>query len=379
MLLRTVLLGTVLLGTMACDRGPEYPSGVFLAGDTRPFLAFLEQLESLEGTPLANLAQVTRERLQGCPQEKQIFQGRTDSKTLRGLAESLKCSVDDLPIDRPAGSDIVWGIELAPRRHLVGQGSFDDDGTVTLTAALPDLPSGHPANLFLPSADAPGPTLLSRHGTLIHGRFKADHGLDLARLLPEDEQVEGLFQLKSRLFSGLALEGTWEIALYESQDDELIPPVVLAVEYSHRGAAEMAWNTYLRDIENAWGFVPTPITLEAGSGACLTEVKVLPGLAPCYVLTPRALVIAWHQAALERALNGEPSIELAEQSRLLVELDRLPESDVRLTAAIRHRLGETRQARPPLVYPWHRLTVAGHRRGGRYQLEAKLYPTAAAR
>ena len=366
-LLPLVLLLFGLL--LNCSRAPELPTGLVLSGEAAPLLRFLEQLASLEGTPLAELAQSTRQRLEGCRHV------RGTGEDLHGLAASIEC--DNTPTTSVLealreDAHLVWSLQLAEGRHLIGRGRLEDDSSASFSAELPRLPGEAPLALLLPSADAPGPTLLSREEALVQARLKADRGFDLSRLLPEEEQVKGLFQLKSRIFSGLVLEGSWEVVVYTPEEGELIPPMAAAIEFTRRSAAEKAWNDYLQEVENAWGFVPEPITLGPHAGACVNEVRVLPGLAPCYVLTERALVLGWNRAALDQALGGTPATELSDQSRLVVELEHLPQADALLTHSLRERLGAEAETTEPVAYPWRRLTLSGRREAGRYLIEGRL-------
>lgn len=357
----------------ACGDTPDLPPGFFLDGEAAPIVRFLGDLEALDGTPLAKLAGSARRRLDGCDRVR----GQTAERDLESLAESLRCAEDGDPAPAiweagDAPPQVVWSLETRTGRHLVGGARFADDGTVTFSAELPVLPPEDPLSLLMPSAEEPGPTRLSPDGALIQGRFKADQGLDLARLVPDDEQVEGLFQLKSQVLAGLLLEGSWELALYEPAEGELMPPLALAVDFTHRKAAEAAWQTYVREVERVWGFVAAPFALDRYEGACLTEVRVLPELAPCYLFTDDALVLGWNRESLEKALGGEPSAEHAGRSRLVVELGGLPRADTRLTASLRQRLGAADERPEPIAYPWRRLVLAGRRDGDRYRLEGRL-------
>lgn len=358
---------------LSCGKASELPPGFSLDGEAAPLLRFLGELESLDGTPLAKLAGTTRRRLAGCAR----IQGRSADQDLRSLAGSLRCAEEGSPSPLASlrgDSQVVWSLETGTRRHLVGRAHLAEDGGVTLSAELPVLPSEDPLSLLMPSAEAPGPTRLSSRGALVQGRFKADQGLDLGRFMTDDEQVEGLFQLKSQILTSLLLEGSWELALYEPADGEMMPPLALAVDVAHRQAAEAAVKAYVSEVEKAWGFVATPLALDRYQGACLTDVKVLPELAPCYLMTEDALVLGWNRESLEKALAGEPSAELADQSRLVVELGALPRADALLTASLHERLGIGEDSTSPVGYPWKRLTLAGRRDGERYRIEGRLEP-----
>lgn len=372
--LRSFRWGIVVLAAgvaSSCGEASNLPPGFSLDGEGPPVLRFLGQLESLEGTPLAKRAGVLRRRLASCRR----IQGHTED--LRNLAAALDCADEGAasPIESSLGKgQVVWSLEIEAGHHLTGEARFGDDGSVTLSAEMPVLPRKDLLALLLPGADEPGPTLLSRRDALLQGRFKADQGLDPSRFLPEDEQVEGLFQLKSQILTDLLLEGSWELALYEPAEGDLMPPLALAVGFTQKKAAETAWNAYLREVEKAWGFVPVPLSLDRYDGACLNEIRVLPELAPCYLVTDGALVLGWNRESLQKAFGGEPSDELADHSRLVVELAALPGADSRLTASLRERLGVSEDSPTPVEYPWKRLVLAGRREGSRYLLEGRLEP-----
>ncbi len=366
--MKRALASILALGlVLSCGRGPRFPEGAFLAGEAEPFVRFLGRLESLSGTPLAQLAASTRGRLEGC----ESVAGQSAGAGLAELFESLDCSEDGLPVldELREGYDVAWGLP-AGDGHLIGRGRLEDDGSATLELDLPDLPGDGPAALLLPGAEGPGPALLSGQDALIQGRFRADHGLDVARLVPEGGEVERFYKLKSRLFSGLVLRDVWELAVYMPDEGAEIPPIVLAVEFARRGPAVEALEGFMNEIEAEWRLVRSPYSAGGADGACFTGLRILPELAPCYVVTERAVILGWNAAAVAKALDGEAPDDLGEQSGLIVELGRLPEADARLTRGL--PVDDAAATQAPMAYPWQRLIASGLRDGNRYRFEVRL-------
>jgi hypothetical protein len=359
---------------------PELPDGSWLAGEAAPFSALLEQLETLEGTPLAELAATARPRLEGCRR----FVAHTPELGLRELAASIRCTDDGAdaavppPLEALRGDrDFALAVPVAEGLRLTGGGRWTD-GSLRLELALPaDAADGDsPAALLLPRAEPVGAAVLSPADTLLRGRFGADGGLDLASLVPAGGAGDRLFRLKSQLFSSVVLTGVWELALYAPAAGETIPPAAVAAEVSDRRTASAAMESFLGEVRRVWRLPPPSrfsvarADADPAAGACLPDMRFLPGLEPCYVVTDAALVIGWNAATVERAVAGSapggggPD---AGASRLEVSLDRFPAAEEVLTEALR---GASPEA--PAVYPWRRLTVTGRRADGAYRFTAEL-------
>jgi hypothetical protein len=101
------------------------------------------------------------------------------------------------------------------------------------------------------------------------------------------------------------------------------------------------------------GGLPAAVEGEALAGACLLDLRILPAFAPCYVATPRALVLGWNPASLARALRGGPESAGEAPSRLWLRLDRIAEADQRLRAARGEPAASVERS-----YGWERLEVA---------------------
>lgn len=376
--LASLLLPCILLALLVqCRPREKLPSGFFLAGDPGVFRAMLEEIQELRRTPAAATAGGIRESLEGC---EGSFEALAPSGDPTALSESLRC-LDGRPLRTELesvreGADLVAGLEIEGGNRLLARATRGTDTSWTVVVEVGDLPRDHPLRFLLPGSEAPGPTVLSVHDALLQGRFSADHGLDISRWIPEDEQVEALYRLNARIFSQLVLSGSWELAVYTPREGDLLAPIALAFDVENRAAAVAAWQEYLREVQRSWGFVPVPIAIEGREGACLNDLRVLPGLAPCYVFSDRALILGWNRATLERALRPEPGTELASESRLVVELSALPPADRTLTESLLALRGDPDRSDSSegsaSAFPWDRLTVAGRRIGSRYRLEARL-------
>jgi hypothetical protein len=82
----------------------------------------------------------------------------------------------------------------------------------------------------------------------------------------------------------------------------------------------------------------------------------MPGLAPCYVATERALIVGWNPASLRKALDGNKGDPdgLGNSSGAIIHLDRFADADRILSSALRTETN----AHPP-QYPWKRITAKG--------------------
>jgi hypothetical protein len=150
------------------------------------------------------------------------------------------------------------------------------------------------------------------------------------------------------VFSAAVLDGTWEIALYLPADGEHLPRAALALGIRHSAVAQAAAESFLDEVESAWPLQRSPFAIGSAPGACLRDLRVLPGLAPCYVATERALVVGWSDASLHKALDGSTPA-LPASGGLVANLARLPTADARIAA-------------PELpsgvaAWPWRRLVV----------------------
>jgi hypothetical protein len=116
--------------------------------------------------------------------------------------------------------------------------------------------------------------------------------------------------------------------------------------------------------------------LNEAEGACLLDLRILPGLAPCYVASDRALVLGWNPASLHKALDGAsldaPLAGPESGGGLVLELARFAEADARLARAV----GEepVRQAAKAAASPWRRLRAQARQDGDRVLVRVHLEP-----
>ena len=157
----------------------------------------------------------------------------------------------------------------------------------------------------------------------------------------------------------------------------MIPPLTLAVHVRQRQAAERAVEALIARTNERWSATRTPWELGPYRGACLLDLNVLPGLAPCYVMTDRAVVLGWNPVAIAAALSRPaapppPDSTAAEAAgTLALYFDRFTVADARLREAWHNENGQ------PPQYPWALATLAGGKRAGGYELEARLLTAAA--
>jgi len=331
----------------------RWPSGTALLATTRSLDRLLEDVARLEGTPLARRAEQLRASLPDCP----IVEGRAASGQLSDIWAALTCatgSADLLALEQARnGWDIAVSAPVAGS-HWLGTLSIRASGDVELELRLPNAAAEGLASLALPGNEAAGAAELSDSETLIHARVRPRGRLDLAALVPSDSQGARLFRLKSELFAGLVLDGVWEIATYLPEEGKAMPRTALALNFSNRPAAVLAMEDFIGNLQDSWPVVRTFFRLGEAEGACLLDLAIMPGLAPCYVATERALIVGWNPASLRKALDGHngEGDGLGDSSGAIVHLDRFADADRILSSAL-----QTDTRLPPTRYPWRRITA----------------------
>jgi len=357
-LLLTAALGLgwaawVAAGCGEIDAVEHWPSGAALLADTPSLDRFLEHVAQLEGTPLARRAERLRASLPDCP----IVEGRAESGRISDLWEALTCATGAADLSALEQARDGWDIALSfpvSGGHGVGTLSSGASGDVELELRLPRIAGEGLAGLALPGAELAGAAELSGSDALIHARVRPRGGLDLASLVPANSQGARLFRLKSELFAGLVLDGVWEIATYLPEEGKAMPRTALALNFSNRAAAVAAMEDFIGNLQESWPVARTFFRLGDADGACLLDLAILPGLAPCYVATDRALIIGWNAASLRKALDGHGDERdgLGDASRAIIDLDRFADADRILAAA-----SQTEAAPEPIRYPWSRITA----------------------
>jgi hypothetical protein len=269
------------------------------------------------------------------------------------------------PLHRERGARalaFVWPLEAGPK--LRGRLELDAAGNAELALTVPDAAAHGLTGLVLPGEAPPGPGVLSGRDALVHARLRPAGGLDLAALIPSGGQADRLFRLRSALFAGLVLDGTWELALYLPEPGQAVPPAALALGVTTRDAAVAAMEGFLAELVATWPVHRSEFAVGAAAGACLLDLRILPDFAPCYVAMPGALLIGYNPESLRRALAaGEPA--LGADGGLVVELARLAEADARLA-------GKAAASTPAAAPAWRRLRAEGREVEGRVELRVHL-------
>ncbi len=366
---RAALLALALV-VLACgrERADAWPPGALLAGRAAALRAFATKLARLEGTPIAREALAWAEALPDC----ELVEARAEPASLAALRAALRCADAAGPLSalhRDRGErDLAFAWPLGDGR-ATGSADLSAAGDLELRIELPGEAFRGPRALLRPGDTPPGPAVLGGAEALVHARLRPEGGIDLPALLERGSQGDQLFALRSQLFGAAVLDGSWELALYLPAADERVPRAALALGIRHRGVAEAAAARFLDEIEAAWPVQRTPFALGDAAGACLPELRLLPGLAPCYVATERALVVGWSAASLRKALDGSAAA-LPASGGLVAELARLPAADARIAAP------ELPVGAP--VFPWRRLVAeplhAGASVGLRLALAAPADP-----
>ncbi len=383
---------TLLVSTSACGgRGDLVPQGLTFAGDAAQLRPVLDRLEEMTGSPASEAATRVTAAISGC---SRVFghcempaAGSPAAEDATGddpgaggcdLAGALRCAEDsDTPewIDTLRGdAGWVFAASTEPGRWLVVRGTTAEDGSVTLDGEVYPAGIEGPISLVLPAAEPAGPPHLSDSTSLVHLRLRPDGGLNLARFIQGGDWGARLYRLQSKLFEGTALAGVWELAIYPPSPGERIPPIALALDIRDRDLAVEVMEKFLHDLMATWPARRNDFTLGGWSGACLSNVRVMPDLAPCYVATDDTLVIGWNAASLQAALANPPRGASApgdppwssEGSEARFELSRMPPVDSLLAQAS----GTT--PLPSSFYPWKRLDLRAHRGEDSYLFEADL-------
>ena len=353
--------------------GPEtdWPAGALLIGRGEALSALLKRIATLEGTPLAGRAEAMARALPDC----EIVEARAESGALSELWSRLTCKPERSQLealDAVRGDrDLAFALPVSDGSRAWGTLAVGPRGEVEGDLRLPHAAVQGAAALLLPGREAPGPGVLSRDGELFHARARPDGGLDLASLVSPDGQAQRLFRLKSRLFGGAVLDGTWEAAVYLPGQDQPVPRAALAVGFSRRAPAVAAIEGFVSDLQSAWPVRRSFFAVDGAQGACLLDLNVLPAFAPCYVATDRALVVGWNPASVRQALGGTLGPASDPVASLLVDFERVAQADAMLA-----RSAGGGEPALPRHYPWRRLTVRGETDREAVHLRATLEPGA---
>jgi hypothetical protein len=364
------LCAALALALGACaERAPEvqWPAGALLVGRTAALRNLSDDLQRLDGTPLAAASRRLRDRLPDC----EIVEAHAPSGRLGDLIETLDCRTTPSALEavqhRRGENDLLLALPVEGGSRVWITAREDANG-LSLALRWREAPSEGALALLLPGAEPIGPALLGSEERLLHAHVRPAGGLDLAALVPRESQANRLFGLRSELFAGAVLDGTWEAAIYLPEPDGAMPRAALALGFALRGPAVAALERFVDRITSTWPVQRSDFALGAATGACLRDLNLLPELAPCYVATERALVIGWNAASLTPALtaesDGAPDNAHAAGSAV-IDFERFAQAD----ASFARRL----QADPSpssAHLPWRRLVARGGREAG--ELRARI-------
>jgi hypothetical protein len=360
--LLAALVAFALIGGACAD--PEtvsqsWPEGNLLVARTTALRRLLEHLGELEGTSVARRAALLLHALPDCAWVEARSAVNDD------LWSALDCFDDggDLAdLDRTRGeADIAFALDGPARDRIIGTLTVAESGDVAAEIVLPESRFESARALLLPGREAAGPTLLNRTDELIHARLRPEGGIDIASLVPASSQADRMFGLKSELFAGAVLDGTWEAAIYLPEPGHPMPRAALAVGFRFREPAVRAMEGFLTELRSAWPLRRSDFALGSARGACLLDLKLMPDFAPCYAATETALVIGWNAASIRKALDLQPHATQADDApqpahALTVELARIPEADANFAG-----LEPDATQLATRVWPWRRLTADGER------------------
>ncbi len=375
-------VGALLIGLASgCGAGnpaPAPPTGNWIYGDAATISAVLASVQSLQGTPVARFANPLRERLDGC----RDFVARSPGGDPWALQSGVHCAmpgeVPESIVALRGEGDLAFVLELANGSRLNGRLTRAQTGAIAIVASLDAPESSGLAALLVPAKEPVGTISLAAADTLVHARLRPASGLNLARLVSQDSQADRMFRLRSELFLGTVLDGTWEFAIYMPRAEHATPPMALALDYALRAPAEAAISKFVSELEATWPIHHSEHVIAGYPGACFHDLRLLPDLVPCWVLTERSIVIGWNPLSLAVALA--PNVEnpdsfagpFGASGGLVVHLDRLPEADRRL----QRQLGGDRTSKK-IDYVWDELRLEGTNEGERLQLNLSLERTGA--
>ena len=368
---------TLMLAIGGCGEHPslgrDWPSGTLVIARTEALARLLARLQRLEGTRLGRRAAALAGALPDC----EWLEGRAEAGRPADVWSRLRCRPADSALaglDRERGDrDLAFALPENGGHRTLGTLAIDARGDVDLEVLLPRSAFAGTWALTLPGAEPPGPTLLSHADELVHARLRPEGGLDIASLVPESSQADRMFRLKSELFAGAVLDGTWEAAIYLPEPGHPMPRSALAVGFSLKRPAVSAMERFVDDLQAAWPVRRSDFAIGAAGGACLLDLNLLPDLAPCYVATEHALVIGWNRASVRQALSkntemGAGSGALNPQGGLTVDLERFPDADARFA-----QLASPEALPSPAgAYPWRRLSADGVPEGDAVRVRVRL-------
>ena len=338
-------------------------------GRTAALRSLLDDLQQLDGTPLAAAARRLSGRLPDC----ESVEAHAPSGRLDDLLQALACRATPSALEavhRRRGEDqllLALPVEGGSRAWISARDTRDG---ISLALRWRDAPAEGALALLLPGAEPAGPALLGAAEQLLHVRVRPLGGLDLAALVPQESQANRLFRLRNEFFAGVVLDGTWEAAIYLPEPDHAMPRAALALGFELRGPAVVALEQFIDQLTSTWPVQRSDYAFGAATGACLRDLNLLPELAPCYVATERALVIGWNAASLTPALASETAnapVSARAAGSAVINFARFAQAD----ASFARRLNTDLPARS-VALPWRRLVAHGGREAGELRAQIAL-------
>lgn len=377
-----VVLLTLLVAVASCTRTARLAREPALLFDGPALQRLLERPTALASTRAGRFASALRERTKDCPELAGHF--GDDPATTRPAAgpgaaasgsalDRLRCRAqaalpDDLADHLVAqrgdhAGYLQWPIGATGALALWLD--VDPDGGLALTG---ELRPGRDADevlgalsLLLPDERPPAPSAIAAADPVVHLKLRSAGGTGLARFIAPDSQGDRLFALRGRLLEGALLEGTVELAFLAPATGGQVPLALLALHHRGATAIEGALTEVLDRLGRTWAIEPVARRFETAggpslTGGCYAELPLLPELAPCWVVSDRALYVGYRAEAIEAALRGalartgprpgDPGGSDSDASTLLVDLDRIRAVDQRIVPA-----REVRAAGTPLAPP----------------------------
>lgn len=350
-------LGATLLG--ACEPAqPTLPEGLLIQGEAEAARAVLAQLQGLEGTPAAATAATLTASLQGCEATFSLI------RPPGAESSAPRCAADPALAGLPQGHPLAFALPAAAPGRLVGH--VEPGPTLKIEATLRDPVEAGAWGLLLPSAQSPGPLVLNDERELVHLRARAARVSALSELVEQGGQGDAMFGLKSALFAGAVLDGTWEFAAWLPPEGEQLPLAALAVGVRDEGLALSALEGWVEQLESTWNIA---LSRDAADlVGCFRALNTLPGLAPCGAIRDGALLVGWNEQSLRHAL-ARPAGTPVESALGRVALERFPEADRLLSLAF-----APEEPPPTARYPWRSLTLSATRGEDALDLHLEAIP-----
>ena len=323
----------LIVASVGCSSAPAEHARLrerviaFEAGALERFLAVAR---TLEDTPLANHARALAAETRDCTE---LFAHLPDDgRPARPLLHCVDGSADVAaadPVAQPgddAAADfardrrsdalaafarerrgdadglILWPIgddgRLELRLRVDAEGGLHAEGSLR--------PPGDPGGLglILPDAEPPAPSVISPVASLAHLRARPAGGLRLSALIPTGGQADRLFALKGRLITSALLSGSWELAFMPAAEAGRLPLAVAALHHRAEEPVRLALGEALDQLETTWPIRRSPRRFgsQAFDGGCFLDLPLLPEFAPCWAITPKAVLVGYRAEAIEGAL-----------------------------------------------------------------------------